>query len=90
MKTFWARLLSIYICCYCSLLSAQEISPDIGELVDRPMSFLEFVGWMERADDLWISLFDLQEGFFIEEVAIPANTDPDSTFITTPLESVEP
>ena len=90
MKIFWTRFLTIYICWFCSLLSAQEISADKDELVENPVSFLEFVGWMERKDDLWITPFDLMEGFSIEEVVIPNSANPDNISTRDPFELVEP
>ena len=54
------------------------------------MAFLEFVGWMERSEDLWITPFDLEEGFWIEEVLIPGDTDPAGSFYVNPSETVDP
>ena len=54
------------------------------------MSFLEFVGWMERSEDLWITPFDLEVGFWIEEVLIPGDTDPAGSFYVNPDETVDP
>ena len=90
MNTFEIRFLAICIFFYGQTLFAQEISLDNAELDEKPMPFLEFVGWMERSDDLWITPFDLREGFSIEEVIISVNTESASPSIIVPLESVDP
>ena len=86
----WIRFLSICICWYCSALSAQETVSDNVEVAEAPMAFLEFVGWMERSEDLWITPFDLEEGFWVEEVLIPGDTDPAGSFYVNPSETVDP
>lgn len=90
LSALWIRVLLICICWYCSALSAQEILSDNTEVAEAPMSFLEFVGWMERSEDLWITPFDLEAGFWIEEVSIPGDTDPAGSFYVNPDETVDP
>ena len=90
MNTFGIRFLAICIFFYGHTLFAQEISLDNAELVEKPMPFLEFVGWMERSDDLWITPFDLREGFSIEEETISVNNDSVSPSIIVPDQLVDP
>ena len=90
MNTFEIRFLAICIFFYGHTLFAEEISLDNAELDEKPMHFLEFVGWMERSDDLWITPFDLREGFSIEEEIISVNNDSVSPSIIVPDQSVDP
>ena len=89
MNTFGNRFLAVCIFFYGHTLFAQEISVDNAELDEKSMPFLQFVGWMERSDDLWITPFDLREGFSIEEEIISVNTESASPSIIVPDESVD-
>ncbi len=90
LNTFGNRFLAVCIFFCGPTLVAQEISFDNAELDGKPMPFLEFVGWMERSDDLWITPFDLREGFSIEDEIISVNTESASPSIIVPDESVDP
>ena len=47
----------------CSDLLAQENDREDVEPQERVVSFVEFVGFLERAEDVWITPFDLEIGF---------------------------
>ena len=49
----------------CSDLLAQESGSKDVEPQERVVSFLEFVGSLERAEDVWITPFDLELGFHL-------------------------
>ena len=50
-----------------SVLLAQESGSQDIERQERVESFVEFVGLLERAEDVWITPFDLEVGFYLEE-----------------------
>ena len=51
----------------CSDLLAQESGRKDVEPQERVVSFLEFVGSLQRAEDVWITPFDLEIGFYLEK-----------------------
>ena len=50
-----------------SVLLAQESGSQDIERQERVESFVEFVGLLERAEDVWITPFDLEVGFYLEK-----------------------
>ena len=48
-------------------LLAQESGSQYIERQERVESFVEFVGLLERAEDVWITPFDLEVGFYLEK-----------------------
>ena len=49
----------------CFDLLAQESGRRDVEPQERVVSFLEFVGSLQRAEDVWITPFDLEIGFYL-------------------------
>ena len=60
---FLVLLCSFFL--YSDLL-AQESGSQYIERQERVESFVEFVGLLERAEDVWITPFDLEAGFYLE------------------------
>ena len=52
---------------FCSDLLAQESGRVDVEPPERVVSFVEFVGYLERAEDVWVTPFDLEIGFYLEK-----------------------
>ena len=50
-----------------SYLLAQESGSQYIERQERIESFVEFVGLLERAEDVWITPIDLEAGFYLEK-----------------------
>ena len=48
-------------------LLAQESGSQYIERQERVESFVEFIGLLERAEDVWITPFDLEAGFYLEK-----------------------
>jgi hypothetical protein len=62
-KVFFVATVFAYVLTLNHNLIAQENSSE-----ETKLSFLEFVGLMARAEDVWITPLDLRDGFSIEPV----------------------
>ena len=89
-KIMWIKGLLVFLSLSGLKLSAQEVLPEDSASSAGPLSFLEFVGWMERSEEIWITPFDLEFGFSIEEVAVSVPADQSGSLVIEPLESPAP
>jgi len=89
-KIMWIKGLLVFLSLSCLKLSAQEVLPEDSASSAGPLSFLEFVGWMERSEEIWITPFDLEFGFSVEKIAVSVPADQSGSPITEPLESQAP
>ena len=51
----------------CSNSLAQDSAIEYVKSQEGVVSFVEFVGSLERAEDVWITPFDLEIGFYLEK-----------------------
>ena len=70
----------------CSDLLAQESGSKDVEPQERVVSFLEFVGSLQRAEDVWITPFDLEIGFYLEKTDEGVVREESQTDFLKPLE----
>ena len=67
MKPVMKSLVLLFSFFLYSDLLAQESGSQYIERQERVESFVEFVGLLERAEDFWITPFDLEAGFYLEK-----------------------
>ena len=67
MKPVMKSLVLLFSFFLYSDLLAQESDSQYIERQERVESFVEFVGLLERAEDVWITPFDLEAGFYLEK-----------------------
>ena len=67
MTSLVKTLVLVFFFFLCSNLLAQDSGMEYVEPQERVLSFLEFVGSLERAEDVWITPFDLEIGFYLEK-----------------------
>ena len=67
MKPVMKSLVLLFSFFLYSDLLAQESDSQYIERQERVESFVEFVGLLERAEDVWITPFDLEAGFYFEK-----------------------
>ena len=67
MKLLMKSLVLLFSYFLYSVLLAQESGSQDIERQERVESFVEFVGLLERAEDVWITPFDLEAGFYLEK-----------------------
>ena len=70
----------------CSDLLAQESGREDVEPQERVVSFVEFVGFLERAEDVWITPFDLEIGFYLEKTDEGVGREESQSDSIKPLE----
>ena len=70
----------------CSDLLAQESGRKDVEPQERVVSFVEFVGFLERAEDVWITPFDLAIGFYLEKTDEEVGREESQSDSLKPLE----
>ncbi len=79
-------LVLVFFFFLCSDSLAQESGREDVEPQERVVSFVEFVGFLERAEDVWVTPFDLEIGFYLEKTDEGVGREESQSDSLKPLE----